>query len=261
MTEFDFVKAHGQGNNYIYFRDLPDGIDLQGLAVRVSDKNFGIGSDGMVLVSQGKSSDLIMRMWNNDGTEAEMCGTALRSVCYLEFLKTGKKEFSVQTKAGFRKGFIEDDLSVTVSMGEANILEDSLILQANQKSFKGTWVEVGNPHFVIYNQDITQENISLYGSLLEKHSHFPHRCNIEFVKIISENEIKVDVWERGSGITLACGTGACASAYVGMKAFNLKNSVLVKLPGGFVRVFLDKDQQLYLSGRVEIICKGIINIS
>ncbi len=256
MPEFDFIKMHGQGNDYVYFKDLPINLDFSDLAIKTSDRHFGIGSDGIVVINSTPNADVEMRMWNNDGSEAEMCGTALRSVCYLIFKNTGKKEMSVLTKSGLKKGIIEEDLSVTVNMGTPSVLSEKVELLIDSIPFQGAYISMGNPHFVIYDHSLSIDQINYYGSKLEMHSFFKDRANIEFVQIISKNEINVMVWERGSGITLACGTGASASAYFGMKLFNLDNDIKVQLPGGFVRVFLDKDEQLYLNGNIKITCEG-----
>ena len=230
-----FTKMHGAGNDYIYVNTLEYDIpNPSAAAIAWSRTHFGIGSDGLILI--GKSStpdaDFSMRIFNNDGSEAMMCGNGTR--CVAKFLHdkglTDKNPIRLETLSGIKILTLHLDeeskvASVTVDMGEPTLEDSNLFNPAqlstlnsqlstfNSQLSIGTFVSMGNPHFVIFtDEDVEKLPIETYGPLLEHHEAFPQRCNIEFTQLRADGSIRMRVWERGSGITLACGTGACATA-------------------------------------------------
>lgn len=230
--ERTFVKMHGIGNDYIYFDCLTrqDISDPEGLSIRLSDRHFGIGGDGIVLILPAEGADATMRMFNADGSEGRMCGNAIRCVGkYLyEYAGIRKKTLTVQTLSGIKtlSLTVEGDTvqEVEVDMG-APILKPcdipasfegeqavSVLLTVKDKEYAVTLVSMGNPHCVLFGEDPDGIEIEKIGPLFENHPLFPARINTEFVQVLGKNELKMRVWERGSGETLACGTGACAVA-------------------------------------------------
>ena len=229
-----FTKMHGLGNDYVYIdATAKTGQKIENesdLAKFVSNRHFGIGSDGLILICDSKVADFKMRMFNYDGSEAEMCGNGIRCVGKFVYDKglTNKESITVETLAGIKtlKFNIENSKvkTVQVDMGEPIlnpqkipvISEEKIVknlkIKAYDKEFKFTCVSMGNPHAVTIIDNIDNFEIEKYGPILEHDEHFPKRANIEFIELIDKNKIKMRVWERGSGITQACGTGACATA-------------------------------------------------
>jgi len=259
MISVNFTKYHGQGNDYLYImqNELRADINLNDLAIKMSDRHFGVGSDGIVILSNCESADIMMRIYNADGSEAEMCGTALRSTAFYISTLLNKKTLSVMTKSGLKYAIIHPD-SVEVDMGQAISLADYPVeIKTASNTFKGFYISMGNPHFVINQSLEDKNNLPIWGNQIENDPYFVNKTNVEFVKIINKNEICVDIWERGSGITLACGTGACASVFALFNAGLLNNDVKVNLPGGIVRVNLDNNMHLRLIGPVEKVMTGL----
>ena len=263
-----FTKMHGLGNDYIYIDSRTKDIkNPEELAVTMSHRHFGIGSDGLILILNSRIADFRMRMFNSDGSEAEMCGNGIR--CFAKYVYdhglTNKKKISVETLAGIR------DLSlltknkkverVRVDMGEpilereeipmeglpGNVIEE--ILQLDGVKFNITAVSMGNPHVIIYVEDVKNFPVEKYGPMIETHSVFPSRTNAEFVEIISEDEVSVRTWERGSGETLACGTGASAVTAAGVLTKRTQRNILIHLKGGDIETeWSEADNHIYLSG-------------
>ncbi len=259
MYKIPFVKMHGQGNDYVYIfeEDLPEKIDLKLLSIDISKNHFGIGSDGLVIIKSADSDLPYMEMYNADGSQAEMCGTALRCSAYLLFNRFNKNELMINTLSGIKKAWIENDL-VKVNMGSASFLSDSIMqIDIQGRIFSGYYVNVGNPHFVIFEKMDNQKDLMYWGPLLENHHSFKDKANIEFVNILDSKNIAVNVWERGSGITLACGTGATASVFTSILIKHVENTCNVLLPGGTVTVILDNNNELFLIGSVSIVMNGI----
>ncbi len=258
MLNIPFQKMNGQGNDYlfIYQKDIENIKDIPALSIAMSDRHFGVGSDGIVILSETGKDAVRMQIFNADGSEAEMCGTALRCTVALIAGLTGDNEIRVETRSGLKSGHINKN-QVVVNMGSATFLnENELFVASDNKIFSGYYVSMGNPHFVCFDPVADDDQLKRWGTLIENHSFFPNRTNVEFVEIISETEIKVKVWERGSGITLACGTGACASMYVCHHLKKTSDSIKVNLPGGQVTVFLDNNNELSLMGPVNLVFKG-----
>lgn len=242
MSKIPFTKMHGCGNDYIYVNVAQHPIDdPQEAAIRWSDRHKGIGSDGLVLI--GKSSmpeaDFTMRIFNADGSEAMMCGNASRCIGKYLFGKglTTKTEIRLLTLSGIKVLYlhITDDIveSVTVDMGEP-ILEDATQFIASRGLDMGTFVSMGNPHFVIFTENVDQ--VGETGRSLEYHPAFPQRCNIEFAHIEADGSIRTRVWERGSGITQACGTGACATAVAAALTGKAGRTSQIVMDGGTLNI-------------------------
>lgn len=259
--KLDFFKMQAQGNDYIYFdfidKPFPN-IDISKLAIKLSNRNFNIGSDGIVLILNSTTCDAKMRMFNADGSEGKMCGSALRCVSYYISQKTGKNEVKVETLSGIKIGLIKDinERLITIDLGVPEFIRNEEIEINNHT---GSLISVGNPHFVTFVKSFS-ENIAKYqGSIIDNPAYFPDSINVEFVKKISKHEIEIKVWERGSGATLACGTGACAASFCGIEKGILSSPVNVQMPGGSVTVELKKSN-IFLTGKVEYVFDGSIEI-
>ncbi len=230
MAMIKFTKMHGLGNDYVYIDAIHQLIENEkGLAKFVSDRHFGIGSDGLILICKSDNADFKMRMFNSDGSEAEMCGNGIRCVGKFVYDKglTDKTEVTIETLAGIKtlqlnakEGKVE---TVRVDMGEPILAPEKIPVMAIEEPVKSlkvrgmgqefllTCVSVGNPHAVTVVEDVKNFDVEKYGKILEVASVFPNKTNVEFIEIVDKQHIKMRVWERGSGETLACGTGACAS--------------------------------------------------
>ncbi len=259
-----FTKMQGAGNDYVYINAFAEKIpnNLTALSKRISDRHFGIGSDGLILICPSEIADARMRMFNADGSESEMCGNGLRCVAKYVYDHgiARKKELTLETGRGLMKVqvTVRNNLveQATIDMGEP-ILEPEKIpttlkwdhshqatISAEGKEFIITCVSMGNPHGIIFVDKITDEHIHRFGRALETHPVFPRRANIEFVEVINRQEANMRVWERGSGETLACGTGACAVAVAGILTNRFDHKVLIHLTGGDLQIEWAKDKGL-----------------
>ena len=275
-----FTKMQGAGNDYIYVdTSVYDIADPARMAVAWSDRNTGIGSDGLVLITKADTgiADFGMRIFNADGSEADMCGNASRCIGKYIYEKdlSHKKLIRLQTASGVKNlwlkvsdknsGKVE---SVTVDMLEPN-LENQLqftgtpgkecIVEACGRLFKGMFVSMGNPHFVTFVTGLDKLDISRYGAVLETAPVFPNRCNIEFAEVISPEKIRVRVWERGCGITKACGSGACATAVAASLTGRAAKKVTIAMDGGDLDVDWNAPVgHVYLSGPADFVYEGDI---
>lgn len=239
------TKMHGCGNDFVfidYEEFLKSGLSIDKLALELCDRHFGVGADGLIIPVpyNGDDADIKWHYYNSDGTSAQMCGNGMRCFARYVFDKglVNKKSFSVKTLAGIKRPEILDDGNIKVNMGAPILEEDQIPFNGECKigNFDIYPVSMGNPHCVIFTDNDTLEMAQTYGPELEKHPYFPQKTNVEFVKIISKNEIEMSVYERGCGITLACGTGACASVVACILNNLTENTVKVNLPGGALTV-------------------------
>lgn len=266
-NQIHFTKMHGAGNDYIYVNTIAHPLDHpEKLSVQWSAPHTGIGSDGLVLIGRSKVADFSMRIFNRDGSEAKMCGNASRCIGKYVYEKglTDKKEVTLETLSGVRKLRLtvagEKVKEITVDMGVPVIAEKELTVEAEGKAYTGSVVSMGNPHFVIFVEDIEAWDLSTVGPLLENHPAFlPGRTNVELAQAISPTEIRMRVWERGSGITQACGTGACATAVAAIARQKTERIVKVVMDGGPLTIRWEKETDpVYMTGEAVIVYEGTI---
>jgi len=277
MSKIPFTKMHGCGNDYIYIDVSQHPIDApQEAAVKWSDRHKGIGSDGLVLIDKSPDSraDYSMRIFNADGSEAMMCGNASRCIGKYLYERdlTTKTEIHLLTLSGIKvlSLHVKDNIveSVTVDMGEP-VFEDKnlfnpilaqsqslpLALWRGDGGEAGTFVSMGNPHYVIFTEDVDQ--VGETGRGLEYHPAFPQRCNIEFARIEADGSIRTRVWERGSSITQACGTGACATAVAAFKTGRAGRTSQIVMDGGTLSVeWRESDNHVYMTGPAAFVFDG-----
>lgn len=279
-----FTKMHGCGNDYVYincFQEDMSQVDVEELAIRLSDRHFGIGGDGIILIRPSKKADFQMEMHNADGSQAEMCGNGIRCVgkYVYDYGLTNKTEVTIETLAGIKilQLNVKDNKveSVRVDMGcpilnpkKVPILADGeevvgMPVEVKGASYKMTAVSMGNPHGVIFiDEEVAEFPIEEIGSILECHSLFPKKANIEFVKVKSENEVDMRVWERGTGETLACGTGTCATVVASILNHKTANKVLVHLLGGNLEIEWSgkKEDSVFMTGPATKVFDGEIDL-
>jgi len=263
----DFVKMHGLGNDFIIIdsrKDPLEGINMADLAVRLCDRHFSIGADGLLIAGASNSADVKMRIFNPDGSEAEMCGNGIR--CFAKYiydsLEKKKEIISIETLAGVMlPSIIEHKGRVAIVEVDMGVPKD--VKNAKVRGLNATLVSMGNPHCVIFTEDLNKIDIGTVGAEIETDKMFPKRTNVEFVQVISKKEITVKVWERGAGETLACGTGACAAVVAGSHLGKLDKEVLVHLPGGNLDIEWQpalpgggEDDHVVLRGPAETVFEG-----
>lgn len=275
-----FTKMQGLGNDYVYVNCMEQMVeDAAETARRVSDRHFGIGSDGLILICPSDKADFEMRMYNADGSRGEMCGNGIRCVgkYVYDYGLTDKTFLSVETLGGIKHLFLEvEDGKVSlvkVDMGPA-ILEPEKIpvtaegsrvvdepLCVDGKTFRMTCVSMGNPHAVIYVDDVQGMDLEKTGPSFENHERFPNRINTEFAHVLDRNTVEMRVWERGSGETLACGTGACAVAVASILNGYTEDQVTVRLLGGDLKIEWDREtNKVYMTGPAEVVFDGEIRL-
>lgn len=273
-----FTKMHGCGNDYVYVNLFEEQIENPAkVSIAVSDRHFGIGSDGLITIGPSDIADFRMRIYNADGSEAEMCGNGIRCVAkyVYDHKLTDKAEITVETGAGVKtlQLTVEDDkvTLVRVDMGEPILTPDEIPVVADgdrvvdepivvdDKEWRMTCVSMGNPHAVVFVDDVAHFELEKYGPLFENHVRFPKRTNTEFVQIISRNEAIMRVWERGSAETWACGTGTCATVMACILNGLTDNEVLVHLRGGDLRIAYDaKSNHIFMTGPATEVFEGEI---
>lgn len=276
-----FTKMHGCGNDYIYVNCFEEDVQNPNeTARRVSDVHFGIGSDGMILIRPSETADFKMSMYNADGSEGKMCGNGIRCVAkyVYDFGLTDKDVITVETLSGIKtlKLTVRDGkaVSIKVDMGKAelkpslipavydgkkNIIADEPI-NIGGTEYRVTCVSMGNPHCIVYVDSVNDIDIEKIGPVFEKHPMFPEGVNTEFIQIADRKNINMRVWERGSGETLACGTGACASVVAGVLNDKNDRDVCVHLLGGDLSIRYEEDGTVYMTGPAEVICTGDIDV-
>lgn len=276
-----FTKMHGCGNDYVYVNCLKNSLTVPAarLARKVSDRHFGVGSDGLVLILPSEKADFRMQMFNADGSEGAMCGNALRCVAKFLYDKgiAPQKKLTIETKSGPRllEVIAENNTAhlIRVDMGEpifdaAHIpvtLHSDQIVQVpfslQGEELQLTALSVGNPHAVFFVDEITDHQVLSLGPKIECHDLFPDRINVEFASVKSRHCVEMRVWERGSGETYACGTGACAVAIAGNVAGLLDTNVKVHLRGGVLDILWADDNRIYMTGDAKFVFEGELDLS
>lgn len=281
-----FTKMHGLGNSYIYVNMFEEKLEesiLPELAVRVANINTGVGSDGMILICPSENAPVKMRVFNNDGSEAKNCGNGLRCVAKYayEHKLVSDETFYIETLGGMMKATVHPNghglvQTVTVDMGKPKLLRKDLPMLGNgeemvvseefplnKEYYRLTGVSMGNPHAVMFVENIEEAAVETIGPLIEKHEKFPEWVNVEFVEIVSPTELHFRVWERGSGVTQACGTGACAAvvATILNKHTEQEKDIVVHLLGGDLIINWRESGEVLMTGPAETICEGFFNQS
>lgn len=271
-----FTKMQGLGNDYVYVNCFEEQIENPGeVARQVSDRHFGIGSDGLILIKPSETADFCMDMYNADGSRGEMCGNGIRCVAKYVYDKglTDQEQISIETLAGIK--YLDLTIQngevalVQVDMGEPQLVAKEIPviadteqvidaqIQVENEEYRMTCVSMGNPHCVVFMEDVEGLAIERIGPKFENHSRFPNRINTEFVKVMDENTLQMRVWERGSGETLACGTGACATAVAAILNGHCKEEVTIHLLGGDLKIRWDKkSNHVFMTGPAKIVFDG-----
>ena len=271
-----FTKMEGLGNDYIYINCFQEEVENPSeLAIKYSDRHFGIGSDGLILICPSEKADVQMRMYNADGSESEMCGNGIRCVgkYAYDYGLTDKQQISVETLAGIKyldlavvDGKVKE---VTVDMGEPELIAHKVPvvcdseqaidtpIEVNGTEYRMTCVSMGNPHAVVFVDSTRDFPLETVGPLFEHHPAFPKRVNAEFIEVLSDTEVNMRVWERGSGETLACGTGACASTVACVLNHKTKEEIILHLLGGDLKVRWDRESnKVYMTGPANVVYDG-----
>lgn len=276
-----FTKMHGLGNDYVYVNCFEEKIDNPPAVARfVSDRHFGIGSDGLIMINPSKTADFEMEMYNADGSRGEMCGNGIRCVAkyVYDYGLTDKTQISVETLGGIKylDLTVEDGKvsQVKVDMGKPELEADMIPIisereqvidepiEVDGKEYHMTGVSMGNPHAVIYVDDVKGLDLEKIGPKFENHERFPKRINTEFVHCIDRQTVEMRVWERGSGETLACGTGACAVAVSSILNNLTDTRVTVKLLGGDLQIEWDREKdRVFMTGPATVVFDGVIDIT
>lgn len=266
--QIKFAKMHGAGNDYIYVDTMKYPLKApEKLAIEWSAPHTGIGSDGLVLIGSSEVADFSMRIFNADGSEAMMCGNATRCIGKYVYENglTAQQEITLETLSGIKHLDlkVEDGTvtEVTVDMGQPVIGELDIELYAGGQTYKGSVVSMGNPHFVIFVEDIDQIDLSAIGPVLEHNPLFPDRTNVEFAQVIAPDTIRMRVWERGSGITMACGTGACATAVAGVLTGKTGRTSKIIMDGGPLVIRWDKEtEKVFMTGGATHVFEGTVSL-
>ncbi|TDT61650.1 diaminopimelate epimerase [Fonticella tunisiensis] len=268
-----FAKLHGLGNDFILIENLDSDIeDLSEIAIKGCDRHFGVGADGLLVVEKSKIADIKMTIINSDGSVAEMCGNGIR--CFAKYIYekgiVKKDSISVETLAGIMKIKLKVEggivSGVKANMGspsfekalipfKGEVDNRSYFIEVNGKNYSASTLLMGVPHTILYVDDVDDDEIIRVGREIENMSIFPSKTNVNFVKIIDRNNIKLKTWERGAGLTLACGTGTCASVVASYINGLTENKVRAKLQGGYM--YIDYDgENVFMEGPAEFICEG-----
>ncbi len=272
---FSFSKMQATGNDFIIINYLENNLEYSYklLAQFLCDRHYGVGADGILIIEKSEIADFKMKIFNKDGSEAEMCGNGIR--CFSKYVYENRlineEEFLIETLAGIKKVKLsiegETVISVEVDMGVPIFELENIPVIYLENNYKGKIfienievypVSLGNPHTVCFVDNLDKVDIGKYGKLIEDYKYFPNKTNVEFVQIIDNNNIKIRVWERGVGETLSCGTGACATAVIANKYKKVNNNLNVELSGGNLKI--SYDNTVKLKGPAEIVFEGKIMI-
>ena len=276
MPEIVFSKAQGLGNDFIIVDcqlNRMDDVNPSDLAVKMCDRNFGVGADGLIFVHPSRIADYRMQIINSDGSEPEMCGNGIR--CFARYLLDhgkGRTPLQVETLAGILKVELVMDgvrtTGFTVNMGSPRLSAEEIPVAGVQgqvvgheidvdgTSYKITCVSMGNPHCIVFTDSLDEVPLTTIGPKIEKHYAFPKKTNVEFVQVLKDDEISVRVWERGAGVTLACGTGACASLVASVLNGRTGRAATVHLPGGDLKIEWCESGEIFMTGPAEEVFTG-----
>lgn len=274
----NFVKVHGLGNDFILIDCLRETLaeaDMKDTAIQMCNRNFGIGADGILLVLPSEVADIRMRIINSDGSEAEMCGNGIR--CFAKYVYeekiVSKEMMTIETLAGIMVPKVFTDAGGKVTLVEVDMGEPVLAcaeipmigtgqavnvpIQVEDREFLVTAVSMGNPHCVLFVDDINAIDIAIWGPRIERSSYFPRKTNVEFVQVLNRKEVIMRVWERGAAITMACGTGSCAVAVACVCNEKTDREITLHLDGGDLQVRWDaQDKHLYMTGAAVEVFRG-----
>ncbi len=275
-----FVKYHGLGNDFILVdnRHASDPIITPEQAAQLCDRHFGIGADGVIFALPGQNgTDFTMRIYNSDGSEPEMCGNGIR--CMARFLadlegENAKSVYTIHTLAGLITPKLEADGQITVDMGKPRLIPadipttltgggDRAIAQPLEvagDTWSVTCVSMGNPHCITFVDDVAAIDLEKVGPLFETHSAFPAKTNTEFIEVVNPGYLKMRVWERGAGITLACGTGACAALVAAVLNGKSDRMATIELPGGPLKIAWAEDDRIFMTGPAQLVFAGAVTV-
>ena len=275
MNNLEAYKMDGLGNDFIIFDKREKSISLsKEQIVKISDRN-NIGCDQVIFIDKDKSGDAFLKFYNSDGGEISACGNGSRCVAYLLMKENNNKKISLKTKGGILQAELNDKNLVSINIGQPNFEWNKipLLKQMDNKNLKikinsndgkeikgGFSLSVGNPHVIFFVKDINQFNLKEIGPKIENHSYFPEKCNVTLASIKNKKHVKVKVWERGAGLTKACGTAACATAVSGAVLKLNERCVDIEFSGGILNIDWKKDNNIYMTGEVSEVKKIVVNI-
>ena len=275
MNNLEAYKMDGLGNDFIIFDKRKKSISLtKDQIVKISDRN-SIGCDQVIFIDKDESSNAFLKFYNSDGGEISACGNGSRCVAYLLMKENNSKKISLRTKVGILHAELNDKNLVSISMGQPNFEWNKIPLSKKmdnqnlkikindidgKEAIGGFSLSIGNPHVIFFVEDFNQFNLKEIGPKIENHSYFPEKCNVTLATVKNKKHIKVKVWERGAGLTKACGTAACATAVSGAVLKLSERCVDIEFPGGLLNIDWKKDNNIYMTGRVSEVKKITVNI-
>ena len=275
MNKLEAYKMDGLGNDFVIFDKRKKSISLtKNQIIKISDRN-NIGCDQVILIDSDKSSDAFLRFYNSDGGEISACGNGSRCVAYLLMKENKNKNISLRTKVGILQAEINDENSVSINMGQPNFgwekipllkemdnknLEIKISSREGKEIIGGFSLSVGNPHVVFFVEDFDQFNLNEIGPKIENHDYFPEKCNVTLASVKNKKHVNIKVWERGSGLTKACGTAACATAVSGAILKLSERCVDIEFSEGLLNINWKTDNNIYMSGKVSSVKKITVNI-
>ena len=275
MNNLEAYKMDGLGNDFIIFDGREKSVSLnKDQIVKISDRN-NVGCDQVIFIDKDEESNAFLKFYNPDGGEISACGNGSRCVAYLLMKENNNKEISLRTKNGVLQAKLNDENSVSINMGQPNFKWNKipLLKEMDYKNLKikinstnNTWVEggfslsIGNPHIIFFVEDLNKFNLKEIGPKIENHNYFPEKCNVTLAAIKNKKHVKVKVWERGAGLTKACGTAACATAVSGSILNLNERSVNIEFEKGLLNINWNKDNNIYMTGMVSEVKKILVNI-
>jgi len=275
MNNLEAYKMDGLGNDFIIFDGREKSVSLnKDQIVKISDRN-NVGCDQVIFIDKDEESNAFLKFYNPDGGEISACGNGSRCVAYLLMKENNNKEISLRTKNGVLQAKLNDENSVSINMGQPNFKWNKipLLKEMDYKNLKikinstnNTWVEggfslsIGNPHIIFFVEDLKKFNLKEIGPKIENHNYFPEKCNVTLAAVKNKKHVKVKVWERGAGLTKACGTAACATAVSGSILNLNERSVNIEFEKGLLNINWNKDNNIYMTGMVSEVKKILVNI-